>query len=201
MNYSYVLAQKVKLGCFRESVPECHATCCLKSLGGGVLGWRSHQLSQVIHMFWWAPFRHPGLPLPVTWQPPFPPSVSTPSSPTHAVASRSLISILWSLSSFQPNLENQCIKISFPFLPSMLIRLSRILLPNTRRCTKSWPNPWPQFSSLPPISSPATNYLRYVGRASVALWYWNWRKFRLHGLMDFTLFVCFWRQSPPPERG
>lgn len=133
-----------------------------------------------------------GLPLSVTWQPPFPPSVSTPSSPTRAVVPGSLISSLCSLSSFQPVLKNQRTKVSFPFLQSMLIRQSRMLLPNTRQCTKSWPKPWPQFSSLPPISSPATNCSRYVGGASVALRYWNWwKKFRPHGLIHFTLFVCF----------
>lgn len=89
----------------------------------------------------------------------------------------------------QSILENQCTKVPFPFLQSMHIRPSHILLPNTRQCTKSWPNPWPRFSSLLLTSSPATNYSRYVGRASVALQWANWRNFRLHGLIHFTLFV------------
>ena len=101
----------------------------------------------------------------------------------------SLVSNLGSLSNSQSILENQCTKVSFPFLQSMHIRPSHILLPNTRQCTKSWPNPWPRFSSLLPTSSPATNYSRYVGRASVALQWANWRNFKLPGLINFTLFV------------
>lgn len=134
-------------------------------------------------------------------KPPFPPSVSTPPSLGHAIVPQSLISILWSLSSFLSNLENQFIKVSFPFLQSMLIRLSHMSLPNIRQCMKNWPNPWPQFSSLPLISSPATNYLRYVGRASVALWYWYWlKKIQTPHPDQFTLFVCLWRESPPPKK-
>lgn len=83
-----------------------------------------------------------------------------PLPPIHGTWS--LVSILGSLSNSQPILENQCTKVYFRFLQSMHIKPSHILLLNTRRCTKSWPNPWPQFSSLLLTSSPATNYSRYV---------------------------------------
>ena len=150
--------------------------------------WPESGDSQYFNQF---PQRHPELPLSVTWQWLFSPSVSTPSSssPTCAIVSQSPIASFEAFSAFSSSWK-KCIKSSFPFLQSMLIRLSHILPPNIRQCMKNWPNPWPQFSSLLLTFSPATNYLRYVGRASVTLQYLNWlKKFILLRLINLPFCV------------
>lgn len=173
----------------RISVTQCCVTHLMKSLGGGAMGYTTTDLSQVIHNIsissrktsWTASFCHMTTTLLTFCFHTF------LSHPCNCIPVPDLI--FWSLFSIQLILENQCIKSSFPFLQSMLIRLSHILPPNIRQSMKNWPNLWPQFSSLLLTFSPATNYLRYVRRASVTLQYLNWfKKIHTSQLDQFTLY-------------
>lgn len=166
----------------------------LEVLGRWSCGLEDHWPEPGGSVLWWVPWTYPGLPLSVTL-----PSFCFHTFLSHpALVPRSLTAILWSLSCFQHILDNWDIKISFPFLQSMLTRLSRTLLLNTRQCTKNWRKPWPRFSSLLLTSSPATNYLRYVGGRGWAVWLCsieiNGRKSKRHSLTSLP-FLCAFRDS------
>lgn len=105
----------------------------------------------------WVPWRHldtlTTVTLPTFVLIPSPTLECGPRSPSPSLgASQAFCSSTW---------KNQQSKVSFSFFFSSLpIRLSRTLHLNIRQCMRSWPNPWPPFSSLLLTSLPATSFWR-----------------------------------------